>query len=308
MPRSSSSCEARRAADDLEVSGGRSCRTHVVLHVPGLTPHRRGVRGPSRASSTFARRQSSRPAPPHRRSGARRARGSRIHVAVYCHIAGTTARPRPSSRTRPSPHLYRIEDGRVAEIWFHNRDQAAVDAFWREPQPPLTRSSAPSGAWGRPGLEPALGEVDGARAVRVAAGGSQRVRGESASGRARRAPRRGRRGSPPGWPASADLAPDRVAGEVPAGVLAERLHPAALAAPARPAARRGRASRRRPARAAAAGCTGRPAKASTRSRNSHGRPRHPRPDHHAVAPRLGHHRERVVRPPRCRRCRARGSA
>ncbi len=30
----------------------------------------------------------------------------------------------------PTVHLLRIEDGRVAEVWFHNRDQAHVDAFW----------------------------------------------------------------------------------------------------------------------------------------------------------------------------------
>jgi hypothetical protein len=27
-------------------------------------------------------------------------------------------------------HLLRIRDGRVAEAWFHNRDDAAVSAFW----------------------------------------------------------------------------------------------------------------------------------------------------------------------------------
>jgi hypothetical protein len=29
-------------------------------------------------------------------------------------------------------HLLRIESGRIAEIWFHNRNQPAVDAFWRD--------------------------------------------------------------------------------------------------------------------------------------------------------------------------------
>ena len=27
-------------------------------------------------------------------------------------------------------HLARVESGRIAEIWFHNFDQQAVDAFW----------------------------------------------------------------------------------------------------------------------------------------------------------------------------------
>ena len=50
------------------------------------------------------------------------------HVAVYCNITGH--RPGRPVLHNPTLHLYRIEDGRVAEIWFHNRDQAAVDAFW----------------------------------------------------------------------------------------------------------------------------------------------------------------------------------
>ena len=43
-----------------------------------------------------------------------------------------------------------------------------------------------------------------------------------------------------------------------------------------------------------AGCTSRPAKASTRSRNSHGRPEAAAADDHAVAAGLGEHRQRVV--------------
>jgi len=52
----------------------------------------------------------------------------RDHVAVYCNITGH--RPGRSVLHNPTLHLYRVADGRVAEIWFHNRDQAAVDAFW----------------------------------------------------------------------------------------------------------------------------------------------------------------------------------
>lgn len=53
----------------------------------------------------------------------------RDHVAVYCHVTGT--RPDRAVLQNATLHLYRVADGRVAEIWFHNRDQAAVDAFWR---------------------------------------------------------------------------------------------------------------------------------------------------------------------------------
>ena len=50
------------------------------------------------------------------------------HVAVYCRIRGE--RPDRAPLDNVTLHLYRVEDGRVAEIWFHNRDQAVVDAFW----------------------------------------------------------------------------------------------------------------------------------------------------------------------------------
>lgn len=50
------------------------------------------------------------------------------HVAVYARIRGR--RPGREDLDNVTLHLYRVADGRVAEIWFHNRDQAAVDAFW----------------------------------------------------------------------------------------------------------------------------------------------------------------------------------
>ena len=50
------------------------------------------------------------------------------HVAVYARIRGR--RPDRDDLENLTLHLYRVEGGRVAEIWFHNRDQAAVDAFW----------------------------------------------------------------------------------------------------------------------------------------------------------------------------------
>ncbi len=50
------------------------------------------------------------------------------HVAVYCRIRGR--RPERAPLENVTLHLYRVEEGRVAEIWVHNRDQAAVDAFW----------------------------------------------------------------------------------------------------------------------------------------------------------------------------------
>ena len=50
------------------------------------------------------------------------------HVAVYLDVRGERdGRVDLENRTI---HLFRIADGRVAEIWFHNWDQRAVDAFW----------------------------------------------------------------------------------------------------------------------------------------------------------------------------------
>ena len=50
------------------------------------------------------------------------------HVAVYCRISGQ--RPDRAPLENLTLHLYRVEAGRVAEVWFHNRDQGVVDAFW----------------------------------------------------------------------------------------------------------------------------------------------------------------------------------
>ena len=50
------------------------------------------------------------------------------HVAVYLDVRGERdGRVDLENRTI---HLFRIAAGRVAEIWFHNWDQRAVDAFW----------------------------------------------------------------------------------------------------------------------------------------------------------------------------------
>jgi uncharacterized protein len=97
----------------------------VELHVPGSHPtagEYRGLQGILDFSEASAA------------TGARTTRDvvdvleGRDHVAVYCHVRGT--RPDRAVLENPTLHLYRISDGRVAEVWFHNRDQAAVDAFW----------------------------------------------------------------------------------------------------------------------------------------------------------------------------------
>jgi ketosteroid isomerase-like protein len=50
------------------------------------------------------------------------------HVAALCLVTGLRdGRPALTNRT---VHLFRVEGHRIAEVWFHNWDQAAVDAFW----------------------------------------------------------------------------------------------------------------------------------------------------------------------------------
>ena len=76
---------------------------------------------------------------------------------------------------------------------------------------------------------------------------------------------------------AAHLATDRVAGEVPGGVLAEVAHRVASRRGGRRAGGRGAPSRRTPRRARASAAPVGRASAATRSPNSHGRPRQPRP-------------------------------
>lgn len=51
----------------------------------------------------------------------------RDHVAVYCRVRAERG---PATLDNATVHLLRLEDDRVAEVWFHNREQAPVDAFW----------------------------------------------------------------------------------------------------------------------------------------------------------------------------------
>jgi uncharacterized protein len=53
--------------------------------------------------------------------------GGREHVAVY---ARSRARRGDAVLDNPTVHLLRVEGDRVTEVWFHNRDQRSVDAFW----------------------------------------------------------------------------------------------------------------------------------------------------------------------------------
>lgn len=49
-------------------------------------------------------------------------------VAALCRVQAL--RPERQALDNRTVHLTRVESGRVVEIWFHNFDQHAVDAFW----------------------------------------------------------------------------------------------------------------------------------------------------------------------------------
>ncbi len=48
----------------------------------------------------------------------------RSYAAAFCRVHADT------KLDNTTVHLFRMAGERVAEVWFHNRDQAAVDAFW----------------------------------------------------------------------------------------------------------------------------------------------------------------------------------
>jgi uncharacterized protein len=51
------------------------------------------------------------------------------HIGAYVRV--TAHRDGRASLDNHTVHLFRLgDDGRIAEIWFHNREQAPVDAFW----------------------------------------------------------------------------------------------------------------------------------------------------------------------------------
>lgn len=55
--------------------------------------------------------------------------GGETHIGAYVRV--TAHRDGRAPLVNHTIHLFRLgEDGRIAEIWFHNREQAAVDAFW----------------------------------------------------------------------------------------------------------------------------------------------------------------------------------
>lgn len=89
----------------------------VVLHVPGTHPGAGEVCGRAAVLRALAAGAST------TTTEVLDVLTGRGHVAVYCRVRGE------GGFNNPTLHLLRVQDDRVAEIWFHNRDQAHVDAF-----------------------------------------------------------------------------------------------------------------------------------------------------------------------------------
>jgi ketosteroid isomerase-like protein len=98
----------------------------VVLHVPGTHPLAGDHRGPE-ALVRFVEA-----------SRERTDAGEHIDVidvlegagyaAAYLHVTAERAGKAPLDNT--TVHLLRLVDGRVAEVWLHNWDNATVNEFW----------------------------------------------------------------------------------------------------------------------------------------------------------------------------------
>src|SRR5688500_18938366 len=112
------------AAGDLSAAA-EVVHPDVVLHVPGAHPQAGDHRGAAGIAQFVA---ASAAAGAHTDRTVLDVLEGAEHVAVYCLVRGT--RPGRAAMANHTLHLFRIEDGCIAEIWFHNRDQSTVDEFW----------------------------------------------------------------------------------------------------------------------------------------------------------------------------------
>lgn len=113
------------ACGDLDAAR-RHLHPDVVLHVPGRQPLSGDHSGVDAvlafvaASSTTAGRTE--------KIEVLDVLDGAEHAAAYCHVTGE--RDGRSMLENRTLHLFRVAGGQIAEIWFHNWDQEAVDAFW----------------------------------------------------------------------------------------------------------------------------------------------------------------------------------
>jgi ketosteroid isomerase-like protein len=98
----------------------------VVLHVPGRHQLAGDYRGPQGVAQFAAASRAV--AVDGEQTEVVDVLEGHTFVAALCRVQAR--RPGNVALDNSTLHLARVESGRIAEIWFHNFDQHAVDAFW----------------------------------------------------------------------------------------------------------------------------------------------------------------------------------
>jgi uncharacterized protein len=95
----------------------------AVLHIPGDNPLAGDHRGPAAILEVLATVDGI-----GGRTEVVDVLAGRSYAAAYCRVHTDT--DTGTGLDNATVHLFRMAGDRVAEVWFHNRDQATVDAFW----------------------------------------------------------------------------------------------------------------------------------------------------------------------------------
>ena len=104
-----------------------SLEPDVILHVPGTHPLSGDHHGLAGVGSFLQRTREATSDGEH--IELIEVLGGKDHVGAYVRVTAT--RDDRAPLVNHTIHLFRLgDDDRIAEIWFHNREQAPVDAFW----------------------------------------------------------------------------------------------------------------------------------------------------------------------------------
>ena len=104
-----------------------SLQPDVILHVPGVHPLAGDHRGLAGVGSFLQRTRDATNGGEHIELIDVLAGSD--HIGAYVRVTAHRAGRAPL--VNHTIHLFRLgDDDRIAEIWFHNREQAPVDAFW----------------------------------------------------------------------------------------------------------------------------------------------------------------------------------
>jgi len=104
-----------------------SLEPDVILHVPGAHPMSGDHHGLAGVGDFLQRSREATDGGEHMELI--EVLGGTTHVGAY--VTVTAQREGRAPLVNHTIHLFRLSgDDRIAEIWFHNREQAPVDAFW----------------------------------------------------------------------------------------------------------------------------------------------------------------------------------